>query len=745
MGKPLKVVFIGTYVPRKCGIATFTFDLFNAVAEERGSEGLRVVAMNNIPEGYDYPQEVTFEIRQNYLQDYQRAADYINFSDVNVVSLQHEFGIFGGSAGDYVTTLIANIRKPIVTTLHTVIKEPTPEYRESMEELIRYSDKLVVMSRMGGDILKEVYGVPGEKIELIYHGVPDIPFVDSRDYKRQLDVEGKILLLTFGFLGPGKGIEVVLDALPRVVERHPDVVYLVLGATHPEVKKLHGEKYRLSLERRVRDLGLEDNVIFHNRFVSLKELCGYISASDIYISPYLSREQIVSGTLSYAVGMGKAIISTPYWYAKEMLAEGRGILVDFGDRDAMTRAILHLIEHPEECRKMRRRAYEFGRRMTWKEVGRRYIELFERVIGERELYERRKTLATFPHHATLPDIKLDHLRLLTDDVGLFQHAAFGVPDRDYGYSSDDVGRGLVVLVDIYRHDPKIDVLSLITTYMSFLKHAQTENGHYHNFMGYDRRFLDEHGSEDTLGRVIYGLGHVVRGGPTREMRAMAQNMMEKTGHLLENLRCPRAKAYTICGLYAVLKRYPGASRFKRILARLSDELVELYESNRDEGWDWFEDRVTYGNANLCDALLLAYKITGNPRYREVGLATLKFLTDIQWNGKFFDLVGNQGWYVRGGEKAVFGQQPIDAGYLTKAYVTAYEVTDDKQYLDLGRHAFEWFLGRNRLGIPLYDFATGSVADGIDSHGINANRGAESTICFLLALLALSRHSQKKVK
>ncbi len=378
--------------------------------------------------------------------------------------------------------------------------------------------------------------------------------------------------------------------------------------------------------------------------------------------------------------------------------------------------------------------------MTWKEVGRQYVNLFEEVIDERiQKTEKQWETLTFPR-TTLPEIKMDHFRLLTDDVGMFQHAAFGIPDRNNGYSTDDIGRALVTLTRMHQQKPNENIIPLVTTYLSFLEHAQTEKGHFHNFLGYDRRFMDENGSEDTLGRAIYGLGYIVNSGPTEGMRALALSMIEKSELLLEELQYPRAKAYTICGLYAVLKKYEGASRFRRILIKLSDELVELYEENHKEDWKWFEPIVTYGNAKICEALLHAYQVTYNDKYKEVALSTLDFLTDIQWNDKFFDLVGNEGWYYMGKEKAMFGQQPIDAGYLTKAYITAYVVTGNKEYLHLAHRAFEWFLGRNRLGVPVYDFSTGAVADGLDSQGVSANQGAESIICFLLALLSLSRYT-----
>lgn len=732
----LRVVLVGNYPPRRCGIATFTYDLAHSVANVIGWERCRVVAMNNTPQGYNYPREVSFEIQQNQIQDYERAAEYINFSNASLVCLQHEFGIFGGRAGDYLSPLLDNFKKPLVTTLHTVIKEPAAEYRAAMEKILRRSDMLVVMSQTGATILQDVYGVAPERIAVIHHGVPDVPFVDSNCHKDQFGLEGRLVILSFGLLNPNKGIEVMLEALPAVVERHPNVTYVILGATHPEIKRTQGEQYRISLERKVRDLGLQSNVIFLNTFVDTTELIDYICASDIYVTPYLSGEQIVSGTLAYAVGAGKAVISTPYLYAQEILADDRGILVRFNDASEISNALLSLIEGPVQLHRMRRKAYEFGRQMIWAEVGRRYVELFCELVQRRGavvIQDRAEQRISPP--TILPEIKLDHLRLLSDDVGIIQHAPYGVPDRSFGYTTDDVARALVAVLHLQQIGT--DGLDrLVNTYLSFLRHAQTTDGNFHNLVSYDHRVLDEKGSEDMLGMVIWGLGESICFGVSEGTRALAQNMIEKTEEYLYGLGAPRAKAYVICGLHAILGGYGGASWCRRLLRKLAGDLAVLYEENRAADWEWFEPELTYGNAKLSEAMILAHEATGEQAFLHVGLSTLDFLTKCQFNGQFFDLVGNNGWFPRGGIKASFGQQPIDASYLVQAYVAAHRATRVERHLDLAQLAFEWFLGRNRLDEPLYDFRTGACADGLDPQGVSRNQGAESTICYLLALSAI---------
>ena len=762
MNRQLKVLFIGTYVPKECGIATFTSDLLNSVSGGDNDVHCEVIALNDPSETYNYPEEVVFQIQRDRIEDYYRAADYINQSDADIVCLQHEFGLFGGNAGDYIFALLSGINKPVISTMHTVIGEPEPDYRASTEKLIRYSEKLVVMSQTAVDMLKDVYKAAEDKIEIIFHGVPDYPFNNCSKYKKLLNLKGSPLVLTFGLLSQNKGIESVLEALPDVVSQYPDLVYLVLGATHPMIKKTQGEAYRHYLENKVSELGLQNNVVFHDKFVEKEELCNYILASDIYASPYLSREQIVSGALTYAIGMGKAIVSTPYWYAQEMLSENRGLLVDFGDTDGFKKSLVDLIENPEECEGMRKNAYDFGRKMIWKNVGKEYNTVFRKALKNYSTYPRAQNRFNFLPNQ-LPEAKLDYLKLLTDDVGIIQHTNLGVPARHHGYSTDDVGRALVALTKLADSQKKAEEFrKLITTYMSFLEHAQTDTGHFHNFMSYRREFLDEKGSEDTLGRAIYGLGHVVSCPYLpKNMRTLANTLISKSRPEIENLGSPRAKAYAMCGLYEMLRAGIGADEFESMFNSRRDtvesvdrdtfesifishanSLVDLYEANHKEDWNWFESTVTYSNAKMSESLLLAYNYTKDRTYKKIGLATLDFLTEIQWKGDFFDMVGNQGWYSYNGEKPIFDQQPIEAGYLSQAYVSAYEIVRERKYLELAKYSFEYFLGRNRLQAVMYDYSTGAVCDGLNLNGMNCNQGAEPVICFLMALSSLNKHTNE---
>jgi len=740
----LRACFVSTYPPRQCGIATFTADLCHALCQGHGNTPPSVIALTNTPHEYPYPPEVVFEIRQNRLRDYRLATEYINLSSVDIICLQHEFGIFGGQEGRYITALLKGLRKPVVTTLHTVLRTPTPAYREALLSVAMLSDHLVVMNSKAIPILCDVYRIAPEKISLLHHGVPEAPFVDPNYYKDKFGVEGRLVLLTFGLLSRNKGIDLMLSALPAVVRAHPEVVYIIFGATHPEVRRSEGEAYRLTLQGQVRVLHLEDHVVFYDRYVERQELLEFLGACDIYVTPYQAQEQIVSGTLAYAVGLGKAVVSTPYLYAEEILAEGRGQLVPFGDAPGLAHTLIVLIENEVERHRMRKLAYAYGQQMLWSEVAKGYRTLFARAATTYRQHALARPVRKRPQAGyELPEIKLDHLRRLTDDTGILQHATYGVPDWRFGYTTDDAARALVVTLLHYRQCGDDTALDLATRYLSFLAYAQRPDGHFHNVMSYTRQFLDECGSEDTLGRALWGLGTAVALAPGEGMRALARERFERALDALV-LTHPRAMAYAICGLYHFLQRYAGAAWMRRKLLELAEQLAGWYarsgEADRAapaDAWHWFGDALTYANAKMPQALLLAHGVTGAAHFRHIGLASLDFLLAETYRDGYFDFIGNQGWYRRGGARAILGQQPIEAGYTAEACLTAYELTGEGRYLQLAQAAAEWLLGRNRFGARLYDLATGACADGLDPQGPSLNQGAESVICALLTLLVVA--------
>jgi hypothetical protein len=570
-----------------------------------------------------------------------------------------------------------------------------------------------------------------------------MPFVDPNFYKDQFGVEGKKVILTFGLLSPGKGIEHMIRALPAIVERHPDVVYIVLGCTHPHVKRMYGESYRQSLQSMARQLGVADHLVFHDRFVELSELMEFLGCADIYVTPYLNREQITSGTLSYALGAGKAVVSTPYWHAEELLAEGRGMLVPFAEPMALAEAINALLHSEVDRHAMRKKAYQFTRSMVWPEIGRQYLALFEEVRHRRSCDPKpvfRVRTAQVPVWG-MPIPKLDHVVRLTDDVGILQHAKYAVPNRDHGYCTDDNARALIVALAAREQieDAKVcDKLS--STYMSFLLHAFHEDtGRFRNFMSYDRRWLEDVGSEDSHGRALWALGEAVDLQGSEEILGTAQFIWEKALPPVEEFTSPRAWAFTLIGIDRYLDRFPGDAATRRIRERLAERLFALYRMNATPDWPWIEDVATYDNGKICEALIRTGSATQNLDQLQAGLTMLRWLTRVQFepDGHFVP-IGNDGWLRRGGERARFDQQPLECHSMVDAYLAAYEATDDPAWLSYARACVDWLIGRNDLGTPLYDFHSGGCSDGLLPDRINLNQGAESTLSCLLAMLRLLR-------
>ncbi len=735
------ISFVGNYLPRRCGIATFTTDLCEAVAQEVGEKyRIFAVCMNDIPEGYDYPERVRFEVRQNTQSDYLMAADYLNIHRIEVVCVQHEFGIFGGPMGAHILSLLRELRMPSVATLHTVLREPSEEMRRIVEEMSRFCDRLVVLSRRCVDMLEEIYGVPREKVTFIPHGIPDLPFVDPSDYKARFHMEGRKVILSFGLLGPGKGLEQMIDALPAVAEVHPEVLYVVLGATHPAIKRTHGEEYRNSLRTRARELGLDNHIKFLNRFVELEELCEYLNAADIYVTPYPHKEQIVSGTLAYAMGAGKAIVSTPFWYAEEMLDEGRGRLVPFGDVSALSEELCDLLENDEERHAMSERAYQWSRHMVWKKVASQYFEVFKAVCAEREALPRP---AIAPRKAFQPteglvEIDLRHMHTLTDDTGIVQHAIYATPDRRHGYCTDDNARALIVAAMHWDLRQDASILPLLQTYLSFLSHALDEKtGRYRNFMSYDRRWLEDMGSEDSQGRALWGLGMTVAFAPNDSILGLATNLFQHSAYPVRDFVHPRSISYALVGIHAYLRRFGGDAEIRRLREHLAERLLEFYKTCSAEDWPWCDDKVSSANAKVPHALILSGQWMRRGDMLDIGLHSLEWLLQVQKGPEGqLSVVGNKGWMTCEGERANFDQQPIEASELVDACIEAYHATQDKRWAAEARRCYEWYVGRNDLRIPLYDFKTGGCHDALEATGMNENEGAESTICWLIALCGM---------
>ena len=742
---PSRVAIIGNYLPRKCGIATFTTDLCDALHAEYDATELLALPVNDTPEGYAYPARIRFELAQDELASYRQAADFLNFSNIDLVCVQHEYGIFGGPAGAHILELLRRLHMPVVTTLHTVLREPNADQRLVMEEIVTLSDRLIVMSRQSSEILQEVFHVSSSKIDLIPHGIPDVAFTDPSFYKDAFGTEGKEVLLTFGLLSPNKGIENVIQALPSILSRHSNVVYMVSGVTHPHVLRHEGDRYRQYLQKLAKDLGVESSVIFRNRFVSPQELVEMIGAADIYITPYKHRGQVVSGTLTYALSAGKAIISTPYLHAVELLDEERGILVPFDDPQAIADKTIELLDNGTARHAMRKRAYLYTRDMVWDRVAQQYMGSFERVYNER----LRNPRATFSAQNTektldrLPIVKLDHLYRMTDHTGIVEHAVFVVPNYPEGYSTDDNARALIVAIlleELGRGSPT-GSLDLASRYLAFLWLAfDPATKRFRNCLSYERQWQELEGSEDSHGRALWGLGTVLGRTKDAGLRGAAGRLFELAVPAAVEFRSPRACAFALLGLQEYLDSFPGDRAAVNAADALANRLLDSYKANSSANWQWFEKVLSYSNARLPQALLRAGVRNANDTMVSAALESLAWLANVQrceTKGHFVP-IGSHGFYSTKTEKARFDQQPIEACAAVSAFLQAYRATGKGRWRKEAWTAFNWFLGDNDLQIALYDPTTGGCRDGLHPDRANENQGAESTLSFLMALLEMRK-------
>lgn len=740
---PLKrIAMVGTFVPRKCGIATFTDDLQQALTNYNPDLSSITIALTDNVSSYAYPPCVALEIQQASPASYAVAADFLNVTDVDIVVLQHEFGIFGGEAGEHVLGLLSGLNAPVITTLHTVLASPDAAQRRVMDGIIQHSARLVVMADKGRRILQDVYGVSAEHIAVIPHGVPDRAFIDPAMAKHNLGLADRVLLMTFGLLGPGKGIETAIRAVPALVRDHPNLLYMIVGATHPNLVQDEGERYRDSLVALAAELGVSENICFVDRYLSLDELLDHLAACDIYLSPYPNEAQIVSGTLAYAVALGKAVVSTPFWYAQELLADDCGVLIPFADPDALGMAVARLIEDDTSRSEIRTRAYERGRAMIWSSVAKQYLDVFSDVRFERRSSGQRDThpISDEPWNSALPPIATVHLAALTDMVGITQHTKFAVPDRRHGYCLDDNARALLLLSELSRFrslTPQEEELAL--TYAAFVEHAwSASDNRVHNFMGFDRTWLDDAGADDAHGRTVWALGAVARQKDDRSLDGWAAARLLEMAPPLITLTSPRAWAYGLLGISKLLKRFPGHRNLEQLRGQLSDRLFQRFSDAAEPDWVWFEDRLGYDNARLCEALIESGHDTGKRIHLDAGLDTLRWLMKLQTaEAGHFRPIGTETFGDDRRQPQPFDQQPLEACAAVSACLAAARATGDAWWRREARRAFTWFLGENDLGIPVVDVKRGACFDGLHPDRRNANQGAESTLAYLSALTAIS--------
>jgi len=733
----MKLAYIGTYPPRECGIGTFTRNLYNSMVINNETikdsiEGF-IVAMNDHDQTYNYPEEVKYTIRQEHQRDYLSAVKFINLSGADLCILEHEFGIFGGQDGVYILSLLHRLEIPLIVTLHTIIKAPSYNEKAILVEICRMANKIVVMSHKAIEFLTGIYNVEREKTVFIDHGVPDIQFNQVQS-KEEFNLENKKVLLTFGFIGRNKGIETVIKALPKVIDKYPDILYMVLGKTHPNVLRYSGEEYRNNLQHLVKSLNLNNHVFFLNEYINQKELFKYLSAADIYITPYTNEAQITSGTLSYAIGVGSAVVSTPYWHASELLANGRGRLFDFNDSDGLSAVLLELLDNPEELKNLRKKAYDYGRKITWPKTGEKYIAVANKILEDKPNVLVKKEITLDP--LILPPFSLAHIKRLTDDTGIIQHANFGIPNLKEGYCLDDNARALLMVLMAYRQKKNTLALDLSPIYLSYINYMQNKDGTFRNFLSFNRNFLDEVGSEDSFGRTIWALGYLLGNAPNDAYYQTGRSIFFNASTNFDKLQSVRGIANTIVGISYYLMNNPSDDSMLERLRSLSYKLIKQYEKNNSADWKWFEPLLAYDNGMMPLALLHSAYILKDSKITMTALETMNFLTEITLKDGYFSAIGNEKWYNKGGERSMFAQQPVDALAMVLMYHQAFHLTHDKEYLTKLFTCFMWFLGENDLRMNLFDFETKGCCDGFESYGVNRNQGAESSLAYLISHLTV---------
>lgn len=716
-----RVALIGCFRPRRCGIATFTADVHEQLARERADLAIDVYAMRAKTDvGSD--AAICQTIDDHDLQAYRAAAAAINASGAAVVWLQHEFGIFGGEAGRFILELVDRVAAPLVVTLHTVLAAPTDGQRQVLDRLIARASQLMVMSQFGRDTLVELYGADPARVAIIEHGTPDRAFAASSPLRGALAIGDRPVLSTFGLLGPGKGLETAIRALPTIAAQYPDILYRIVGATHPNLVAAEGEAYRKSLVALAESLGVASNLAWDDRFLDTPELLEAIELCDIYLAPYPNLAQVTSGTLAYAVALGRAVISTPFVHARELLADDVGILVPQADSEAIAEAALLLLAVPAEREALQRRAYKRGRQTAWPVIARAFGDLLDRVIeggsGERVL--RRAT----PSRGAI--------WAMSDSVGILQHGRGPVADRDHGYCIDDNARAFMLMNSgELRRDP--DCQNWALRYASFIQHAwNDELRAFRNFMAYDRRWLEATGSEDSNGRALWAFGHGAAHAATGELRDWSADWFARTAAIAANFKSPRAIAFAALGADALLDRHPSDPRAIQLVERAGALLHAMWKSTRRPEWDWFEPGLTYDNARLAEVLIRAGRRLQSLPMEEAGLSALVWLCDRQTSEQgHFRPVGSDGFGLIG-ETMPFDQQPLEAWATIAACSTAFARGASPRWAGHADAAWRWFAGRNDRRVALADPQTGRCRDGLTPHGVNLNVGAESTLAYHLA-------------
>ncbi len=717
----VKIAFVSTYPPRKCGIATFTKSFVQIFDDLYIGNRIKIIAISNERKKFSYPSKVVFEIDQFNQQSYAKAAEFINRSDIEAVSLQHEYGIFGGEDGEHILKFLENVDKPVVTSFHTVLREHSDHRRKLMQRIIDLSDSIVVMTNSAKNILVEEFNVAPSKIKIIHHGVPNISFDDKAEAKERLGFTNKTVCLTFGLINRGKGIEVAIEAIRRLAKKFPDILYLVVGATHPDIIKQEGESYRKSLEKAVSEKGTNNNVKFINRYLDYRELVDYLKAADIYLAPQIDLQQSFSGTIAYALGCGNAVISSPTNYALEVLANGRGIIINPSAKQ-VTKELKGLLSLPSKRRKMQLKAYQFAREMIWPKVGIEYLEVLESSL----FVKNERWMMRLPDFAEKPS--LAHLKKMTDGFGIVQHAVGSKPDYRFGYSLDDQARAAIACGQYLSRFKDKEAKILLEIYLAYLDKAVDENGLIHNLIDRKEMYADKFGSDDSISRSFWALSYIAG------LKNIPEKIKEKAAGLVSVYWARLSNSYIQPISYNLLGYFYQSN--KKEVERLADILLERFDENLENGkWHWFEDKLTYANGITPYALIKAYQLIGKRKYLDAAVAAVEFLYQVCRYKGIPMPIGQDGWFVKNGKKAIFDQQPIEAGDMVLLYNLLHEVSGEYKYKERAVEWMGWYFGNNIGNVVLYDNITHGVYDGLTRTGYNENQGAESIGVYLMAYLS----------
>lgn len=729
-----RIALIGNAPPRLCGLATFTADVHTALTTAFPEIGVDIYAMNDPDESYAYGPAVVCAIGQEDVTDYQVAAQRINDSRADIVLVQHEYGIFGGAAGRLLLKLLDRVDALVIVTLHTVLEQPNADQRGVIEALARRASRLIVMAEKGRDILRRVHGIADRQIAVVPHGVPDRAMIPTEPLKERFGFADRRVLLTFGLLSPNKGIETMIRAMPAIVAIHPDALYVVLGATHPHLVAQQGEAYRESLIALARELGVEENVRFIEGFLEQQRLLDYLQATDVYVTPYLNETQITSGTLSYSVALGKPVVSTPYWHAAELLADGVGVLVPFGDSERFAAEIVGLLDDPARLEAIGRRAYAIGRSMTWEKLAESYLGICAEAVARRPVRLMRPAGAH--RHPVAP--RLEAIERISDGCGMIQHSIFAVPDRNHGYCVDDNCRALMLMHRIEGADAaRADELANI--YASFVQHAWNgERGRFRNFMGFDRGWLEAEGSEDSFGRSLWSIGDTVARARGQGLRRWALNLFDQVAPHSLALESPRTWAFALLGADAVLRAHPEHALAKRLVADFGARLLDRLRLGRRPNWTWFEAVLAYDNARLPEALIRAGELIGDRAMIDEGVAAFDWLDRVQTNQSgHFRAVGTDSFGRPYATPLPFDQQPLEAWATVDAAAYVHRLTGDARWQETAWRAYGWYLGDNDLNLPMATLDDGGCFDGLMSDRVNLNQGAESILAFQFACVSIA--------